>query len=81
MLDIAKGLNWIIVSWSRKIIKGIEGNPPPLPFSSATLAKYEKATLTDALKKSMSTGFLTLALLHLMPNWLNGVSMNGVSIN
>ena len=44
------GLKLIIITWPTKVLKGIGGHPPPsTSWLSATLGKYKKLTLLDAL--------------------------------
>ena len=45
------GVELNIIKWYREVLEGFEGLPPWL---SATLGKYEKLTLLDALKTHMS---------------------------
>ena len=66
------GLELNIVTWFKKILKGIGEHPP---CAIATLGEYEKFTLLDALKIH-SQCFFTLSFLHLIPNGLNGVNNN-----
>ena len=53
------------MTWSTKILKGIEGHLPPFLLSSALLGNYEKLTLIDALKIH-SQRFFALNIMHLL---------------
>ena len=53
------------MTWSTKILKGIEGHLPPFLLSSSLLGKYEKLTLIDALKIHFQR-FFALNIMHLL---------------
>ena len=54
------------------------GSPSPSTLSKATLEKYEKLTLLDALKILIQR-FSALSFLHLISNGLNEVSINSLT--
>ena len=72
------GLELNIVTRSTKILKSV-GDLFPFrhPWSTATLGKFEKLTLLDALKLHFQT-FFALSFLHLTSMDLNGVNINAL---
>ena len=77
------GLLLNIVTCPVKILKGIRGC---LPWSTATLGKYEKLTVLDALKIHFQRFFalswvfcIKLNFLHLISNGLNEVNINSLT--
>ena len=81
------GLDLNNVTWSTKILKGTGDHPSPTPsplythihthtLSSATLGKYLKLTLLDALTTHLQRFFIKLSFLYLISNGLNRVSFN-----
>ena len=65
-----------IVTWSTKILKGMTHTSTP--WSSATLGKYEKHTLLDALKTHLEVFNIKFNFLHLISNGLDGVNNNSL---